>query len=115
MLATKHIGDGGRTLAQQWLVLPPGQYRMVMVGKVEDFALEPRMRWTLSCPGKPALNLAQIVVADTAGDWRDVGGAFTVPAGGCETQHLQLTAQPGLGPVRGWFDDIRIQSVGLLG
>lgn len=115
MLAVRYIGAKRTLLAQQTLVLAPGRYRLIMSARVEMLAREPRLIWRTICSDGAGQSVATLGTPDTAGEWRTLVTDFEIPATGCASQRLELAAEPGPGPVRGWFDDIRIESAGLPG
>ena len=112
MLAVRYIGAKPVPLAQQNLVLPPGAYSLIMTAKSEMIAREPRLIWRAICGEARDQPVVTLGTPDTGGSWQTLVARFDIPPTGCASQRLELTAEPGPGAVRGWFDDIRIESAG---
>lgn len=94
--ATVSGGLARRTIAEQMLVLPKGQYRLIGRAWLEDGNPDGRLVWTVRCQGGDARHLATLaVLAGTTGNWTRFETSVEVP-GDCAAQRLRLEARPGV-------------------
>lgn len=95
-------------LAEQLLVLKPGDYRLSGRAQIEQLSAEAGMSWSVSCVDD-GVQLAMVVV-DRIGPWASFAGDFSRPAAGCEAQWLRLKGRVGATfvPANAHFDDIKI-------
>ena len=106
--ATVSGGLARRTIAEQMMVLPRGEYRLSGRVWLEGGDPDGRLVWTVQCEGGPRLLLASVEAPKgAAGAWTSFEAAVVVP-GDCPAQRLRLEARPGasLAQVSMVFDDI---------
>lgn len=94
--ATVSGGLARRTIAEQMLVLPRGEYRLIGRAWLEGGDPDGRLVWTVRCEGGDARLLATLAApAGAAGAWTRFETAVEVP-GDCAAQRLRLEARPGV-------------------
>jgi tetratricopeptide (TPR) repeat protein len=93
-LEVTFYGRNAGTPAAQLLVLKPGNYRLRFRVEGSANAKGSRLQWQVKChPGEAAL--LTLPLENVTYTPRAVDGQFTVPAGGCSAQMLQLMGLPG--------------------
>lgn len=89
-LEATFFGRQSGILARQLLTLSPGRYRLSMVAEGSANGQGSQLVWSLTCqPGGSAL--LELPVTDVSYAPKTLSGEFTVPAGGCPGQWLQLS------------------------
>jgi len=74
----------------QLMLLAPGRYRFTGEVMTANLVTARGLRWSLSCAGKPAVELAQTDLISHTVRWTDFAVDFVVPTSGCEAQNLRL-------------------------
>jgi tetratricopeptide (TPR) repeat protein len=98
---------------KQWLLLPPGKYRLRFRAKAQDVRSDRGLRWTIHCQGSDA-ELAKSESLNGSFDWGDRVADFDVPVEGCQTQEIELknAGADGAGKIVAGtilFDDLRVE------
>lgn len=102
------------TLAEQFLMLDPGQYQLSGRFRIDSLKAARGMYWVLSCAtGK---TLAQSEYFQESAPWKGFALGFQVPSLGCEAQKIELMMDPAdarRSDLSGivWFDDVAISLV----
>lgn len=103
-------GLARRTIAEQMMILPRGEYRLGGRAWLESGDPDGRLVWTVQCEGAPRRILASVEAPKGAPSaWTPFETTVVVPDD-CPAQRLRLEARPGasLAPVSVVFDDIDI-------
>ncbi len=111
-LRVDYDGYGSGDIASQFLLLPPGSYRLALDARIEGEGRAPGLQWKIHC-GTDVV-LGEFEPSFSRGDtgWKRFDIPFTVNAT-CPGQWLVLHTIPG--DRRGtrivtWFDRVRIES-----
>ena len=103
-----------RPLAEQLVLLPPGNYRLSGQTRPEIGDSGARLSWTVSCV-ESSDKLGTSAIETRPGDtgWRDFAIRFTVPAHGCAAQWLRLVPKPAgrRDTVVAWYDRFSIVEI----
>ena len=100
----------------QYLLLPVGHYRLQGRVRPEGLQAQRGVRWTIACAVDDQRLLGSSEPFLGSDQWRPFVTEFTVPAGNCQVQVLQLvlTGRAALDfEVTGavWFDDMAIERI----
>lgn len=99
--------DVTTAVAEQWLSLPPGRYRLKSRTMTDNGQAGSRTRFTIRCvaPSKRNAARGEASIMEASGPT-----VFTVPGGECSSQLIEIALSPKNGTVRGmeWVDDIAI-------
>jgi tetratricopeptide (TPR) repeat protein len=95
------------------LTLAPGAYRLTGQVYAERPDAPGQLHWLVLCRGRADRLTRTQTNTVHAGEWNGFGTTFAVPATGCPTQVLELTADPADEPneVTVWFDNIAVAAV----
>jgi len=93
-LNVQYYGGSNVVLAQQLLALPPGPYRLTVVGRNRSGSTAAgQLVWTVACQDGP--ELLRLTPDISAPQDKSASGRFTVPAGCAKGQLLRLFGEPG--------------------
>lgn len=110
-LRVDYDGFGSGAVAKQFLLLPPGAYRLILEGRIEGGSRNTGLAWRLACGDNSPTAEIRPVFSSGDGGWKRFEAAFTVSAA-CPAQWLVLTTLPGDrrgARIVSWFDRIRIE------
>lgn len=102
----------GERVASQFLLLPPGDYRLGLDARIEGDSIGSGLRWRLECITSAQLVSITPDFAHGEQAWRRFGAAFSIGAD-CPAQRLVLDTLPGerrAARVATWFDRVRIEN-----
>lgn len=112
-LRTDYDGLGSAVLAEQVLMLAPGEYRFRGEERVEAGPSVIPVSWMLTCVDNGATLLRHTPTrSDDTASWKRFEVATTVPNDDCSVQILHLTPKAGDLPVSTilWFDALQLVS-----
>jgi hypothetical protein len=97
---------------RQLLLLPPGEYEMRWLSRMEALQAARGLQWTLTCPDGNAGRIGASPAESGTSGWRIKRMNFTVPDG-CPAQWLHLTLESRVANETtamgaAWFDDMQI-------
>jgi len=97
----------------QYLVLPPGQYRLSGAFYDQSGQGADALSWRLTCPGAGTPLAAAPAPPGPQGAWRTFSVDLIVPPVSCPAQALALTADPGdvHKDIEVWYDNLAITPV----
>ena len=107
--STLHItsdGNASGIVAQQLLLLRPGQHRLTLQARYSSFAAADALRWRIRCGPPGGGGLSFPAAPPTSARWNQpVMLDFSVPAEDCAAQWLELVVQPVSPPAStdAWF------------
>lgn len=110
-LRVQYESFSDKPVAEQFLQLKPGRYRLSGQTREEAGSVDGRLVWTLSCfEGGAAIASLTPPPGPAVRTWRTLTDDFVVPARGCTGQWLRLEARPGddRTPVTAWYDRFAI-------
>ena len=93
-LSVDYFGGRNVVLAEQFLALAPGRYRLAYLAKSETGVRSGNLYWRLSCV-QGGTELGRSPIAGLTGAYRRIESGFGVPASGCPGQRLELHAEAG--------------------
>lgn len=111
-LRVDYDGYGSGGVARQFLMLPPGSYRLVLDARIEDGDRNPGLVWKIHCGANVVAGEIEPVFSQGDAGWKRFETPFTVPAD-CPGQWLVLHTIPGDrrgARITTWFDRVRIES-----
>ena len=111
-LRVDYDGYGSGEIARQFLLLPPGSYRLVLDTRIEGGGPNPGLQWKIHCGADDELGEIEPIFSQGDAGWKRFDIAFTVSAA-CPGQWLVLHTIPGdrrSARVVTWFDRVRIES-----
>lgn len=113
-LFVEYDGYANSPIAEQLIILPPGDYVLKAEIRIDSAQREARMALTTICYGGPE-PLAEHRLGTLSLEWRAVSLPFTVPdRPECEGQYVRIVAKPGdfRSRVGVWFDRFSIVRAG---
>ncbi len=112
LLRAQYYGGSLAVLAKQQIALAPGRYRIQVTGRIASGSGAAQMSWRVSChPDGP--NLVTVAAGALEPQDKTIAAEFSVPAGRCSAQRLQLVGEPGdvSAPVEAEFRRIELTNV----
>jgi hypothetical protein len=107
------VSGGGGLVARQLLLLPPGRYQIAALITPGDDARPAPLSWSVQCTNEQSTLLLRQELAPAARPSRPTV-SFSVPAGGCAAQWLDLSLRSDFQPraAASMVDDIVIRRIG---
>lgn len=99
----------------QWLLLPPGSYRLSGRVRLIKLATALGLSWTLSCADNSSNVIGKSERMLGTSDWRPFEFAFEVPPADCGAQLLRLALDARIAAEQqivgeAWFDDLTVSA-----
>lgn len=85
-------GENGR-LAERYLALPPGRYRLTYRARAEEAEGVEGLFWIVRCADVNDANIAEQSLENVSEEWQRGAAEFVVPIGNCPAQVLSLGAR----------------------
>jgi tetratricopeptide (TPR) repeat protein len=108
-----YFGSSRIVLASQLLVLPPGNFEILLRGQLLSRTGGGALAWSISClPNRS--ELARITLDTVNEREQTLGRPFAVPSDNCAGQHLELIGEPGelTTTIGAAFDKVEVRRVG---
>lgn len=113
-LQVDYDGYSSAVMAEQFVMLDPGRYRLTGRERVVAGPEDSRIAWTITCLDSPRdLAARPSGAVDGGAQWKTFALDVVIPAQGCPAQLVRLIAVPGDRPahVTAWYRGLDFQSV----
>jgi hypothetical protein len=114
-LRVQYESFSAKPVAEQFLQLAPGRYRISGQMREETGSVDSRLVWNISCfESGTTVGILLPPKGPAVRTWRTLSADFVIPAQGCTGQWLRLEARPGNDRtlVTVWYDRFAISTEG---